>query len=204
MDLRLFRPPNKPSVLLSGIQDDCTKEELRLRLNDFGEIDEVSVDNKGNGVARWKNFVSISKLLENLENIPVSVIKPIGASFPTHQPEISLQEEYGDDEEFFAVDHLLPLKPVNIPKISHECSLNSSASTDVSYDSSDEVDPKVIIDSCVLKDVDGNICETAGPPKKDKSSTYYLHKYKRWVSKGFVSLMNHAAEKSRSFSSMQY
>jgi len=49
LDLRLFRPPNKPSVILGGIQNDCTTEDLQLCLNKFGEIDEVSVDGKGNG-----------------------------------------------------------------------------------------------------------------------------------------------------------
>ncbi len=49
LDLRLFRPPNKPSVMLGGIQNDCTKEDLHSCLNQFGEIEEVSVDGKGNG-----------------------------------------------------------------------------------------------------------------------------------------------------------
>jgi hypothetical protein len=44
LDLRLFRPPYKPSVILGGIQNDCTTEDLQLCLNKFGEIDEVSVD----------------------------------------------------------------------------------------------------------------------------------------------------------------
>jgi len=210
LDLRLFRPPNKPSVILGGIQNDCTTEDLQLCLKKFGEIDEVSVDGKGNGYVRWKNVVAINRILENLENIPAKFVKPIG-TFPSHQTDSPLWKTNDDAKEnVYDERKPSPQKPGSIPKLSHACSLNSSASTDVSFDSADEEYPDNSMNKCVLDDIDEddideNKSADAGEAKKEKSSsTYFFHKYKRWVSKGFVSFLNSTAEKSRSFSSMHY
>jgi hypothetical protein len=157
------------------------------------------------GFVRWKNVVANNRILENLENIPAKFVKPIG-TFPSHQPDVSLWKTNDDAKENVYDEHKSsPQKPGSIPKLSHACSLNSSASTDVSFDSADEEYPDNSMNKCVLDDIDENKSVNAGEAKKEKSSsTYFFHKYKRWVSKGFVSFLNNTAEKSRSFSSMQY
>lgn len=159
------------------------------------------------GFVRWKSVIAINRLFENLENIPATLIKPIG-TFPPSQTGSYLQEENGDDEENFDESNLTPTKRGPVHALSHAYSLNSSASTDVSYDSVDEEDANQLRNKFVLENIDEmneNNGVSTGNGKKDKSSsTYFFHKYKRWVSKGFVSFLHNAADKSRSFSSMQY
>jgi len=54
LDLPLFRPLGRPCILLSGIKENCSIEELETCLKQYGEIDEIGIDNNRNGKSELK------------------------------------------------------------------------------------------------------------------------------------------------------